>query len=208
MTPIEFGLLASAAGIGIGHALLGPDHAVPFVALAKTHRWTLRKTLAVANACGVAHVGAAWLLGLIVMSLGASTSVWAQTLKFQSQWAGWGLVLFGALYFVWGLRAAFRREETKTPGTYWTWLLFLLFVFGPCEPLLPFLAAAKGAGRPELVSAMTLIFGIATLIGMSAGILMGLGVLSKAKFSAGRWSPALPGGAILLSGLAVKFAGL
>lgn len=208
MTPIELGLLASAAGVGIGHALLGPDHTVPFIALAKTHRWSLKKTLAVTNACGVAHVGGAWLLGQFMMSLGASTSAWAKTMAVQSHWAGWGLVLFGALYLVWGLRAAFRREETKTPGTTWTWMLFLLFVFGPCEPLLPFLTAAKGAGRPDLVPLMTMIFGTATLAGMSAGVLAGVGVLSKIRFSAGRWTPALSGGALLLSGLAVKFAGL
>ena len=92
MSPIELSLLATAAGVGIGHALLGPDHTIPFVALAKTHRWTLKKTLAVTSACGVAHVGGAWLLGLFMMSLGASTSAWAKTMEFQAHWAGWGLV--------------------------------------------------------------------------------------------------------------------
>jgi nickel/cobalt exporter len=208
MTPMELGLLASAVGVGIGHALLGPDHTIPFIALAKTHGWNLKKTLAVTLACGVAHVGGAWLLGRLMMSMGASTTAWAKTMEFQTQWAGWGLVLFGALYLVWGLRAAFRRTETQTPGTPWTWTLFLLFVFGPCEPLLPFLAAAKAAGRPDMVPLMTLIFGAATLTGMSAGVLTGLGVLRQVKFSTGRWSPAVSGGALLLTGLAVKFAGL
>jgi nickel/cobalt exporter len=208
MTPIELGLLISAAGVGIGHSLLGPDHTIPFVALAKTHRWSIKKALAVTIGCGIAHVGGAWLLGTFMMSLGASTSAWANTMEFQAHWAGWGLVLFGALYLVWGLRAAFRRTETKTPGTFWAWVLFLLFVFGPCEPLLPFLATAAGAGHPDLVPLMTLVFATATLVGMSVGVLAGLGVLSAVKFSTGRWTPAFSGGALLLSGLAVKFAGL
>lgn len=73
----------------------------------------------------------------------------------------------------------------------------------PVVPGLLASAAAKRSGRPDLAPLLTLIFGTATLTGMSAGVLAGLGGLSKVKFSAGGWNPAL-----LLSGLAVKFDGL
>lgn len=208
MTPIEMGLLTSAGAAGVIHTLIGPDHTIPFIALAKTYRWTWKKTLAITAASGLAHVGIALSLGTLMIKFSASPAAWAKTLAFQSHWAGWGLILFGALYLVWGLRAAFRRNETQTPGTTGAWILFLLFVFGPCEPLLPFLAAAQGAGKPELLPFITLIFGSATLGTMIAGVLLGAGVLSKVKGLTGRWNPALSGGAILLSGLAVKFAGL
>lgn len=208
MTPIEIGLLTSAGAAGVIHTLIGPDHTIPFIALAKTHNWPLKKTLAITAACGLAHVGIAWLTGMLLIKLSASPTSWAKTLAFQSHGAAWGLILFGALYLVWGLRAAFRRKETQTPGTPGAWILFLLFVFGPCEPLLPFLATAQGAGKPALIPFVTLIFGAATLGTMIAGVLLGVGVLSKVKGFSGRWSPALSGGALLLSGLAVKFAGL
>jgi nickel/cobalt exporter len=208
MTPIEIGVLTSAGAAGVIHTLIGPDHTIPFIALAKIHHWTWKKAVAITAACGVAHVGIAWFIGMGLIRLSASPAAWAKTLAFQSQGAAWGLILFGALYLVWGLRAAFRRKETQTPGTTGAWVLFLLFVFGPCESLLPFLATAQAAGRPALIPLMTLVFGAATIGTMVAGVLLGVGALSKVKGLSGRWSPALSGGAILLSGLAVKFAGL
>jgi hypothetical protein len=49
-------LLASAASIGVIHTLLGPDHYIPFVALAKVRNWTTTRMAIVTALCGVGHV--------------------------------------------------------------------------------------------------------------------------------------------------------
>ena len=45
----------TAASIGVVHTLLGPDHYLPFVALARTRRWSTARTAAVTAACGDAR---------------------------------------------------------------------------------------------------------------------------------------------------------
>jgi len=45
-------LLVSAASIGFVHTLLGPDHYIPFIALAKAGDWSKKKLLSVTSLCG------------------------------------------------------------------------------------------------------------------------------------------------------------
>jgi len=37
-------IIFTAIPVGILHTLFGPDHYVPFIALAKAHHWSLKKT--------------------------------------------------------------------------------------------------------------------------------------------------------------------
>ena len=39
-------LLGTTATVAVAHALLGIDHSLPFIALARARRWTLRRTVA------------------------------------------------------------------------------------------------------------------------------------------------------------------
>src|SRR3989304_1685413 len=55
-------LAATAAGIGFLHALLGPDHYLPFVLMGRAGRWSRVKTLTITFFCGVGHVGSSLLL--------------------------------------------------------------------------------------------------------------------------------------------------
>ena len=52
-------MIAAAATLALVHTLLGPDHYLPFVALARARGWTARKTAAVTALCGVGHVAGA-----------------------------------------------------------------------------------------------------------------------------------------------------
>ncbi len=65
-------LAVTAATVGIVHTLLGPDHYLPFVALARSKGWTLRKTLAVTGFCGIGHVAGSIMLGALGIALGSS----------------------------------------------------------------------------------------------------------------------------------------
>lgn len=62
-------LLAAAAGVGFGHAVL-PDHWVPLSVIARTQRYPLRRVLRLSTLAGVAHVGFSLVLGAVVIGIG------------------------------------------------------------------------------------------------------------------------------------------
>ncbi len=89
------------------------------------------------------------------------------------------------------------------------WVLFTIFVFGPCEPLIPILmypAARMGAGSVILV---TSAFAVATIGTMLALVGLGSFGLRLARFGGfERWMHAAAGAMIFLCGFAIKFLGL
>lgn len=62
-------LLAAAAGVGFGHAVL-PDHWVPLAVIARAQRYPLRRVVRLSGLAGVAHVGFSLILGAIVIGVG------------------------------------------------------------------------------------------------------------------------------------------
>ena len=66
MAPELVILIISAASVAFVHTMLGPDHYVPFIAMAKARDWSLSKTLRVVLLCGSGHLfGSIVLLSLI-----------------------------------------------------------------------------------------------------------------------------------------------
>ena len=102
-------LLGTAAVIGFLHTLLGPDHYLPFVAMARIGRWSTRKTLAVTVLCGLAHVASSVLLGAVGIAGGVVLLRLEDLESHRAELAGWLLLGFGMAYLVWGLLHAFRR---------------------------------------------------------------------------------------------------
>jgi hypothetical protein len=73
MTPEIILLAFSAAAIAFVHTILGPDHYLPFVAMAKARQWSMSKTLRITLMCGTGHLaGSVTLaaLGLKAVNLG------------------------------------------------------------------------------------------------------------------------------------------
>lgn len=62
-------LLAAAAGVGFGHAIL-PDHWVPLAVLGRTRRYPLSKVARLSGLAGVAHVLLSIVLGALVIVIG------------------------------------------------------------------------------------------------------------------------------------------
>ena len=55
--PDEIILLAgTAATLGFIHTILGPDHYLPFIVLAKARKWSTIKTLVITFFCGFGHI--------------------------------------------------------------------------------------------------------------------------------------------------------
>ena len=62
-------LLAAAAGVGFGHAVL-PDHWVPLAVLGRTRRYPLTRVARLSGLAGVAHVLVSIVLGGVIIAVG------------------------------------------------------------------------------------------------------------------------------------------
>jgi nickel/cobalt exporter len=62
-------LLAAAAGVGFGHAIL-PDHWVPLAVLGRTRRYPLTRIARLSGLAGVAHVLVSIALGAVIIAIG------------------------------------------------------------------------------------------------------------------------------------------
>ena len=62
-------LLAAAAGVGFGHAVL-PDHWVPLAVLGRTRRYPLARVARLSGLAGVAHVLVSIVLGAVIVGVG------------------------------------------------------------------------------------------------------------------------------------------
>jgi nickel/cobalt transporter (NicO) family protein len=62
-------LIAAAAGVGFGHAIL-PDHWVPLAVLGRTRRYPLSRVARLSGLAGVAHVLVSIVLGAVIIAIG------------------------------------------------------------------------------------------------------------------------------------------
>ncbi|MFL5829631.1 MAG: hypothetical protein ACJ76X_06915 [Solirubrobacteraceae bacterium] len=62
-------LLAAAAGVGFGHAVL-PDHWVPLAVVGRTQHYPLSKVARLSGLAGVAHVLVSIVLGAVIIAVG------------------------------------------------------------------------------------------------------------------------------------------
>jgi nickel/cobalt exporter len=62
-------LLAAAAGVGFGHAIL-PDHWVPLAVVGRTRRYPLARVARLSGLAGVAHVLVSIVLGGVIIAVG------------------------------------------------------------------------------------------------------------------------------------------
>jgi nickel/cobalt transporter (NicO) family protein len=62
-------LLAAAAGVGFGHAIL-PDHWVPLALLGRTRRYPLSRVARLSGLAGIAHVLVSIVLGAVIVAIG------------------------------------------------------------------------------------------------------------------------------------------
>jgi ABC-type nickel/cobalt efflux system permease component RcnA len=99
-----------------------------------------------------------------------------------------------------------HAEPGRDPADQMTpWVLFTVFVFGPCEPLIPILMYPAldqhGLASVVLVAA---VFSVATLATMTALVLIGCAGLSRlATPRLARYSHAIAGASLTLCGLAM-----
>ncbi len=85
-------LLAAAAGVGLGHAIL-PDHWVPLAVLGRTRRYPLSRVARLSGLAGIAHVLVSVILGAIIIVIGLQFRSSIQSA--QDTIIGWILIATG-----------------------------------------------------------------------------------------------------------------
>jgi nickel/cobalt exporter len=232
-------LVITAASIGFLHTLLGPDHYLPFIMMSWARKWSAVKTALITFVCALGHIASSVVLGLVGVSLGLAVKGLEDTESARGTLAAWLLIAFGLAYLIWGLRFVYRRHphrhkhphisdvghphahlhshlgehthvhDAETAKTVTPWLLFVIFVFGPCEPLIPILMyPAARSGFMDLLL-VTAVFGVVTTATMLGAVFLGrAGVDFLPLKKIQRYSHVLAGATILLCGLAIQFLGL
>ena len=93
-------LLAAAAGVGFGHAIL-PDHWVPLAVLGRTRRYPLARVARLSGLAAVAHVMVSIVLGAIIIVVGLQFRSSIQSA--QDTIIGWILIATGIGFVVFEL---------------------------------------------------------------------------------------------------------
>lgn len=228
-------LLGLAAFTGFVHTLLGPDHYIPFIALSRSGNWTLRKTMAVTLLCGLGHVAGSVVLGSVGVALGWGIGGLTALETLRGEVAAWLLLGFGFAYTVWGVRRAIvdrpsghlhlhhdgtmhrhgdgrdaahahPRCDGHAGGTaFRSWTLFIVFVFGPCEVLIPQLMYPASQQSLAGVAVIVAVFAATTMATMTVIVVLGFWGVTKFALNHGeRYVHALSGTALLGCGLAIK----
>ncbi len=233
MDGASLSVLLGAVTVAFFHTLLGPDHTLPFIVLARARGWSMGRTLAITFLCGLGHVAASLLVGALGLALGYGIGALESLEQNRGAWAAWVLFAFGFAYMVWGIRLAWRRrsglalhdhagrvhvhgrgdhehaheEASDSRATFW--VLFSIFVLGPCEPLIAFFMVPASEGNWALAVATAIAFAICTLATMLAIVALGLAGYQRLRLGRlERWSEALAGATVALCGLSILFLGL
>jgi ABC-type nickel/cobalt efflux system permease component RcnA len=229
-------LCGTAASIGFIHTALGPDHYLPFIVMGRARQWSMAKSAWVTFLCGLGHVLSSVVLGIIGVFVGVQLMKLEAFEAFRGSIAAWLLIGFGFAYFVWGIHRAIRNRPHRhvhshgdsgehehehnhidehshvhhTKNTNITpWILFTIFVFGPCEPLIPLLMYPAAESSIFGVFLVAGVFSAVTIGTMLTIVLFSTWGVSFAKFGRlERYTHAAAGAAICLSGLAIQFLGL
>ncbi|MCG8424442.1 MAG: sulfite exporter TauE/SafE family protein [Proteobacteria bacterium] len=230
-------LLGTAASIGFLHTLIGIDHSLPFVVVGRSRGWSLGKLLGVTALCGLAHVASSVAIGAIGLAMGIAVDRMEWIESSRGELAAWLLIGLGLAYAVWGLYRARKgqlhshfhvhedgtvhshehahegqhshvharaRENAVTAA-----MLFVVFLLGPCEALIPILMVPAATQSWIAVAAVVFVFGAVTIMTML--VLVSLGHFGlRWHFSAffERHMTTLAGLAIAASGIAMQVFGI
>jgi len=248
-------LALTAASLGFVHTILGPDHYIPFIAMARAGKWSTIKTILITIACGAGHVLSTVLLGAVGIAMGIAFGELEFIESARGEIAVWLLIGFGFMYLLWGLKKAYRNKphthyhahsdgavhvhkhvhhsdhshvhekenngKSLTPWILFTififgngksltpWILFTIFIFGPCEVLIPMLMYPAATESTIGMIVIVTVFAITTISTMLAIVLItlyGIKFIRLGKLE--RYTHALAGAMILLSGAAIAVLGL
>jgi sulfite exporter TauE/SafE len=216
---------------------MGPDHYLPFIVMSKSGKWSYKKTFWITVMCGGGHVISSMVLAALVIGLGLTVVNLNVIESIRSNLAGWLLISFGLVYMIWGIKRIYKKKEhihthlhndgevhyhkhihtghhshiheDSDKKTITPWILFLVFILGPCEPLIPLLmypALNNDLIGTVLVAVVFTLVTLATMVGIIIFSYFGLNNLPVKKLE--RYTPAIAGFTIFMCGFAIQFLGL
>ncbi len=227
----------TAITIGFLHALLGPDHYIPFIVMSKAGKWSKRKTIWITAVSGLGHVLGSIIIGAIGLTIGVALNIVEEIEAYRGTIAGWALISFGVIYFIWAVKNLIKNKshihshthsdgithshnhnhrhdhthihESKNSSTLTPWILFTIFVLGPCEALIPLLIYPAANISISGILIVILLFGVTTILTMLGMVLIslhGFSYLPLSKFE--KYSHVLAGFIVILSGFSIQVIGL
>jgi len=231
-------LLVTAASIGFIHTIIGPDHYLPFIMLAKASKWSRSKTIIITVISGMGHVLSSVVIGLIGIAFGIALSKLEMFESFRGNIAAYMLIAFGLIYTLYGIRKAIRGKphihshvhydgdlhthdhshnshehfhphEERDASKIKFWTIFAIFVLGPCEPLIPILMYPAAKSSILGMILVTVVFGIVTIGTMLTVVMLSLkGINMLPLAKLEKYMDAIAGVVILLSGLSIQIFSL
>ena len=205
-------VLMSVVGVGFATAFLHaalPTHWLPFVLVGRGQRWTLTQVLTTVAIAGSAHIVTTAIVGGLIVAAGLVVDQWIAGLL-PGLSAGL-LFLFGAF----DLGKALLRPAILAGGPSLNlseptvshaaafWGLVVMMAVSPGEVLLPIYLSQATEG-PVVLIALTLAFGIGTVLGMAVFTVLaraGWSVLRLERWA--RYEGIILGLALILIGLLV-----
>jgi nickel/cobalt transporter (NicO) family protein len=224
-------LISTAALVGLVHTVASPNHYLPFTFIGKARHWSIFKTLSITALCSLGHIGSSIVLGLLGVFFGLGINQLISHEAAHINWEAIAFLAFGLIYFFWGLWKAIKNKPHKhvhiqgesiddlnehfhgsdshvhkdgkihrlTP-----WFLFLLFLFGPCDSLIPLLMYTASDVNIMGTILIVIVFALVTMLAMMSLVALlsyGVNLLPLGKLE--RYSYAIAGATIVLSGIAI-----
>ena len=232
MQPEMQAIILASISIALLHTLTGPDHYLPFIVLSKTRSWSITKTMGWTIACGMGHVLSSVLLGLMGGALGWSFSSLNWFENTRGGVAAWVMLSFGFFFMLWGIHKAYKNNPHKhfdldsdnnlyvyqhkhgeavlpqeryrvTP-----WVMFIIFILGPCEPMIPLLYFPAAQNSWWAVLLLISIYTICTLATMLTMVLLGYYGISLTRIQKSeRYMHAFGGLTIFICGAGMLWMG-
>jgi len=199
-------LVAGAATVGCLHTL-APDHWMPFAALGRANRWPAGRVVRTTMLCGLGHVTVSAILSLLAGYAGLQ--VIERVGSRLAEQATFLLIVFGALYLMWGLWRSFSGHHHRHwHGPVTAGSLFVIFSLDICVALMPLVFAAMASGAAA-VAAVILTYEIATIGTMVALVLLSHHGAGRLHFPwLDRFGQATAGAVIVAVGSAMVLLGI
>lgn len=186
--------------------------------------------------CGLGHVLSSVALGMVGIFVGISVNRLVSVESFRGNLAGWLFIAFGLVYMIISIKNLYKKRKHAHPHIHLggsrhdhehdhykdhshihetnvvkttPWILFLIFVFGPCEPLIPVLMYPAAENNISGAILVSVLFSVATIVTMMSIVLafkLGLNRINLKPVE--KYSNLIAGAMIFFSGVAIQFLGL
>ncbi len=217
MNPELMVLAGTAATIAFFHTLLGVDHYLPLSAVSTVRGWSYKKLAAITTLVGAGHIVGSVCLGFVGIAMRAQLENLGFIESVRGEIAAWLLVAFGLVYAVWGLKHAHKKSlethdsssKTLNLARLSPFAILVIFVVGPCEPLIPILMYPAFTFSVAGMLLVTTVFAVVTVLTMLGAVLVSsYGVARLKGLSSFKFGHTACGATISACGLAILFLGV